>query len=76
MVADRITRIFHAGKTHELLLWSRALCADCRNLKVGRCTLFDVAAGARPAVCLAAEGEATARRNRDLAELAKRESQR
>lgn len=65
------TWVFHAGENHELLLWNRALCVDCRYLQVGRCTLFGVPVGARPAVCIAAEGEASARRK--LVELAKRE---
>jgi hypothetical protein len=54
--------VFHNGELHELLLRTSYLCADCRFLQCGQCKLFGIPAGLRPAICVASEGEARARR--------------
>ena len=67
--------VYHNGEFIDLALWWPASCVDCRYNNHGQCKLFGVMAGMRPAVCLSAEGEATARRNKALKELAARGQQ-
>jgi hypothetical protein len=50
--------LLHDGERHELALWDSLLCVDCRYLAFGRCKLFDVLAGLRPAACISAEAAA------------------
>lgn len=65
--------VYHNGESIDLALWWHASCVDCRFNSQGHCKIFDVRAGMRPAVCLAAEGEATARRSKALKQLAERD---
>lgn len=60
--------VFKDGRDHALLLAMHGFCIDCRFCTAGRCELFGVRAGSRPAVCLAAEGESKARNLKGLAE--------
>jgi hypothetical protein len=69
MRPQTLVRVYKDGETHELGLWWHASCVDCRFNDATRCKLFGVASGMRPAVCLAAEGEATARRNAELKQI-------
>ena len=54
-------RLYHAGEIHEVALWARSLCVDCRFAELGQCSLVGLRTGLRPAICISAEGEAKAR---------------
>jgi len=72
-VADtvsRIVRVYVAGRTETLHLDSRRYCLGCQHWTPRLCRLLGVelpgyASPSRPAVCIAAEGEARARARRE-----------